>query len=168
MQRTARVLLWALPAATLLCACGGLRHIRVEEVRSVSVQPVGGGKMRVSMDAKISNPSRRTVQLTKLELNVELEGSVIATISTLETVTAPPRSSAFQPVLLELRLRNLISTVIMIQQKKISPDNLTVEGELHAGAFPLSKTIKIEKQPLNAFAAQYGDLVTPLFLMIND
>jgi hypothetical protein len=74
----------------------------------------------------------------------------------------PPHNDAFLPVELELRLRNIISTMIMLQQRQISPEEMMVEGELRVKTFPLTKTVKIEKQSLSAFAAQYGDLLTPL------
>ncbi|MDR1022500.1 MAG: hypothetical protein LBL94_04405 [Prevotellaceae bacterium] len=161
-QHIRKIPLLLLPAVTLLLSCSGLRHISVDDVRNVSVRPSGGGVMLVTLDAKVSNPSCRKVQLTGLELNVELRGSAIATISAKEKVVAPRRSHDFQPVLLEVRLRNLLTTLIALQQKQLSPDELMVEGELRAKAFPFSKTIKIEKQHLSVFAAQYGDFITPL------
>ncbi|MDR0712326.1 MAG: hypothetical protein LBF67_08305 [Prevotellaceae bacterium] len=151
-----------LSAGALLSSCGGLQRIRVEEVRNVSVQPAGGGKMLVNMDARISNPLCRTVQLTGVELNVELKGSLFATISVAEKVKAPPHSNEFQAVSLEVRLRNLLFALITLQQKQLSPDDLMVAGTLKAKIFPLSKTITIEKQNLGVFAAQYGDFITPL------
>lgn len=151
-----------LPAVMLLSSCSGLRHVYVEDVRNVSVQPSGGGVMQVALEAKVGNPSCRTVQLTGLELNVELRGAAFATVSAKDKVVAPRRSHEFQPVLLEVRVRNLLATLIALQQKKLSPDELTVEGVLKAKAFPFSKTIKIEKQRLSVFAAQYGDFITPL------
>ncbi|MDR3367233.1 MAG: LEA type 2 family protein, partial [Prevotellaceae bacterium] len=122
MQGITKILLWALPAAVALSSCSGLSRIRVEEVRNVSVQPIGGGKMLVNMDVKVGNPSRRTVQLTMLELNVELGGALFATISAVKTIAVPPHNDAFLPVELELRLRNIISTMIMLQQRQISPE----------------------------------------------
>ncbi|MDR1416683.1 MAG: hypothetical protein LBJ57_04620 [Prevotellaceae bacterium] len=151
-----------LSAVMLLSSCSGLRHIYVEDVRNVSVQPLRGGVMQVTLDAKVNNPSCRKVQLTELELNVELRGSTIATISAKEKVVAPRRSHDFQPVSLEVRLRNLLTTLIALQQKQLSPDELMVEGTLKVKAFPLSKAIKIKRQPLSVFAAQYGDFITPL------
>jgi LEA14-like dessication related protein len=161
-QHVKKILLLLLPAVAFLSSCSGLQHIRVEEVRNVSVQPSGGGVMQVTLDTKINNPSSRKVQLTSLDISVELRGSVFATISAKEKVVVPRHSNAFQQVLLEVRLRNLLTTLIALQQKKISPDELTVEGTLNAKAFPLSKTIRIEKQSLSVFAAQYGDFITPL------
>ncbi|MDR2814481.1 MAG: LEA type 2 family protein [Prevotellaceae bacterium] len=161
MQRIAKILFWALPAAVALSSCGGLRDVRVEEVRSVSIQPAGG-KMLVNMEAKITNPSRCTVQLTGLELNVALRGADFAAISTVETVEVPPYNDAFQRVSLELRLQNMLSALMTMRQKQISPDELTIAGELKVKTFLWSKAIKVEKQSLSAFAAQYGDLITPL------
>jgi hypothetical protein len=163
MQRIAKILFWALPAAVVLSSCGGLNYTHVNEVRNVSLRPVGGGKMLVDMEVKISSLSNFTVRLSKLELNVELAGAPFATINTTDMLKVPPHNDAFQPVTLELRLQNMLSTLmVMMQQKKISPDELMIEGTLKVSVFPWSKTVKIEKQNLNAFTAQYGDLITPL------
>jgi LEA14-like dessication related protein len=127
------------------------------------VQPAGGGKMLVNMEVKVANSSCFTVRLTKLELNVTLEGAPFATISATDMVKAPPHSDTFQPVLLEVRLQNMLATLMAaLQQKPIAPDELTVEGVIRVSTFPFGKAVKIEKQPLTAFAAQYGDFITPL------
>lgn len=119
--------------------------------------------MLVNMEVRVSNHSCFTVRLTKLELNVALRGAAFATVSATDVLKAPPHSDAFQPVSLELRLQNMFATLmITLQQNSISPDELTVEGTIRVSAFPFSETVKIEKQPLSALAAQYGDLITPL------
>jgi LEA14-like dessication related protein len=163
MQGVARILFWALPAAVVVSSCGGLRHTRVEEVRTVSVQAAGGGKMLVNMDVRVANRSCRTLRLTKLEINVALRDAAFATLTAADVLTVPPRSNAFQPIALELRLQNMLAILMgALQQEQMSPDEMTVEGELRVSAFPFGQTVKIEKQPLRAFAAQYGDWITPL------
>lgn len=119
--------------------------------------------MLVNLEVKVANSSCYTVRLTKLELNVALRGEAFATISAADALKAPPHSDAFQPLLLEVRLQNMLATLMLtLRQQQISPDELTVEGEIRVRSFPFGKTVKIEKQPLNTFAAQYGDLITPL------
>jgi hypothetical protein len=163
MQHAKKVLFLLLPATALLSSCGGLRHTRVEEVRSVSLQPVGGGKMLVSMDVKISSQSSLAVRLSKLALSVELDGAPFASISTADMLKVPPHNDAFQPVTLELRLQNMLpALMVMLQQKQNLSDKLTIEGTLKVSTFLWRRTLKIEKQNLTAFAAQYGDFITPL------
>ncbi len=150
---------------TLLCSCGGLNQIRIEEVRGVQMKPFSGSTLEVGLEAKVNNPSCRKVQLTKLELNVERGSTLFATISTKDKVVFPRYSNEFQPIPMEIRLRNMFGAIMALQQKNFSLDELTVEGELKVKAFPLSKTIKIEKQSIAAFSAQYGDIITPLLNM---
>ena len=151
----------------LLCSCSGLQQIRIEEVRNVQLKPFSGSTLEVELEAKVNNPSYRKVQLTKLELNVFRGNTPFATICTTEKVKISKRSNEFQQVSLEVRLRNMLSAVMALQQKNFSLDELTVEGEIKAKAFPLSKTIKIEKMSIQQFSAQYGDIVTPLLNMRN-
>jgi len=151
----------------LLCSCSGLRQIQIEEVRNVQVKSFSGSKLDVGLEAKVSNPSYRKVQLTKLELNVLRGSTPFAVISTTETVKIARRSNEFQQVALEVRLRNMLSAVMALQQKNFSLDELMVEGEIRAKAFPLSKKIKIEKMSIRQFSAQYGDIVTPLLNLRN-
>ncbi len=146
----------------LLCSCGSLNQIRVEEVRNVQMKPFSGSTLEVGLEVKVRNPSYRKVHLTKLELNVERGGTSFATISAKEKVSIPRRSDDFQPVPLEVRLRNLLAAVMAMQQKNFSVDDLTLSGEIRVKAFPLSKKIKIEKQTVREFSAQYGDIITPL------
>jgi hypothetical protein len=163
MQHAKKILVLLLPAAALLSSCGGLRHTRVEEVRGVSLRSVGGGKMLVNMDVKISSQSSLTVRLSKLALNVELDGAPFAAISTVDMLKVPPRNDAFLPVTLELRLQNMLpALMVMLQQKQNLSDKLTIEGTLKVSTFLWRRTLKIEKQNLTAFAAQYGDFITPL------
>ena len=151
----------------LLCSCGGLQQIRIEEVRNVQLKPFSGSTLGVELEAKVSNPSCRKVQLTKLELNVLRGSTPFATICTTEKVKIARRSNEFQQVSLEVRLRNMLSAIMALQQKNFSLDELTVEGEIRARAFPLSKTIRIEKMSIQQFSAQYGDIVTPLLNIRN-
>jgi LEA14-like dessication related protein len=169
MQHIKKILpLAALALLTLLTSsCGGLRHIRVEDVRNVSLQPAAGGKMQLGMEAKVSNPSCYKVQVEQLTLNVELRGAAFATITTSDKLVIARHSSDFLPIALELRLRNMLAAAIALQKKKLSADELTVEGELKVKSFLLRKTIKIEKQSLRAFSAQFGDFVTPLLSLQN-
>jgi hypothetical protein len=152
---------------TLLCSCSGLKQIRIEEVRNVQLKPFSGSTLGVGLEARVNNPSYRKVQLTKLELNVQRGSTPFATISTTEKVKIAKRSNEFQPVSLEVRLRNVLSAIMAMQLKNFSVDDLTVEGEIKAKAFPLSKTIKIEKMSVREFASQYGDIVTPLLNMYS-
>lgn len=146
----------------LLCSCGGLNQIRVEEVRNVQTKTFSGSTLEVGLEVKVNNPSCRKVHLTKLELDVERNGSLFATISTKDKVSIPRRSDDFQPVPLEIRLRNMLAVVMAMQQKNFSVDDLTLNGEICVRAFPLSKKIKIEKQSIREFSSQYGDIITPL------
>jgi hypothetical protein len=146
----------------LLCSCGGLNQIRVEEVRNVQMKTLSGGTFEVGLEVKVHNPSCRKVRLTKLELDVERGGSLLATVSAKEKVSIPRRSDDFQPLPLEIRLRNLLAAVMAMQQKSFSVDDLTLSGEICVSAFPLSKKIKIKKQTVREFTAQYGDIITPL------
>ncbi|MDR2938238.1 MAG: hypothetical protein LBU92_04790 [Prevotellaceae bacterium] len=149
-------------ALALLCSCSGLRQIRVEEVRNVQVKSFSGSTLSVGLEAKINNPSRRKLQLTKLELNVLRGSSNFATISATEKVKIPKRSNDFSSVPLEVKLNNILSAVMMLQQKNFPIDELLVEGEIKAKIFPLSKKIRIEKMSLREFSLQYGDMITPL------
>ena len=151
----------------LLCSCSGLRQIRVEEVRNVQLKPFSGSTLEVGLEARINNPSYRKVQLTKLELNVLRGNTPFATISATKKVSVPRRSNSFTPVPLEIRLRNVLGAVLALQQKGFSLDELTVEGEIRAKAFPLSKTIAIKKMSMREFTAQYGDFITPLLNLRN-
>jgi len=149
----------------LLCSCSGLKQIRIEEVRNVQLKPFKGSTLEVGLEARVNNPSYRKVQLTKLELNVQRGNTPFAAISATEKINIPRRSNDFTPVPLEIRLRNVLSAIMALQAKNFSIDELTVEGEIRAKAFLLSKTIRIEKMSIQQFTAQYGDIVTPLLNM---
>ncbi len=146
----------------LMCSCGGLQRISVEEVRGVSVTPSMSGTIAVTLEAKVNNPSCRKVQLTRLDLTVEQSGSTLATISATQKVVVPRHSDDFQPVPLEVRLRNMLGFAIALQQKNFSPDNLMLSGEIIVKTFPMRKKIKVEKQSVKDFTTQYGDFITPL------
>lgn len=149
----------------LLCSCSGLKQIRVEEVRNVQVKSFNGSTLAVGLEAKVNNPSRRKVHLTKLELNVLRGSSNFATISTTEKVSIPKRSNEFSAVPVEVRLSNMLSAIMLLQQKKFPIDELSVEGEIRAKAFPLNKKIRIENMSMREFSSQYGDMITPMLNM---
>ena len=149
-------------ALALLCSCGGLRQIQVEEVRNVRLKQFSGNTLAVELEARVNNPSRREVHLNKLELSVTRGTSPFATITTTERLTVPRRSNNFAEVPLEVRLRNMLSVMMAVQLGTFSLDNLVVEGEMTVTAFPVTKKIKIEPINLQAFTEQYGDIVTPL------
>jgi len=128
----------------------------------VQLKSTVGTAMTVGLEARVNNPSCHKVQLTKLELNVLRGSSTFATISTTDKVKVARRSNEFQPVSLEVRLRNVLGAIMLMQQKNLSIDDFMLEGEVVVKAFPLSKKISIEKMSVREFTAQYGDIITPL------
>jgi LEA14-like dessication related protein len=145
-----------------LTSCGNLRDIRVEEIRkgSVSLQPQSSGKMQLSMDARISNPSRRTVTVTQLDFKLRFNGATIAVVSSPNPLRIAKRSNDFQPILLDVQLQNLL---LLLGLRKDNMDKLVVSGTLKAKVGLLRKTIDIDEQPASALVPQVENVIAPLF-----
>jgi LEA14-like dessication related protein len=146
----------------VLTSCGNLRDIRVEEIRrgSVSLQQQSNGKMRLSMDARISNPSRHTVTVTQLDLRLRFNGATIAVVNAPEQLKIAKRSNDFLPLQLDVQLQNML---MLLGLRKNNMDQLVVSGQLKAKAGLLHKTIDIEEQPASALVPQVENVLGPLF-----
>lgn len=149
----------------IVTSCASYKNITIEDVRGSGVKPSSGGKMVIDLEARVNNPTCRKVHLKKLELDVFRNGSLFATLNTPNTVTVPRKSNDFQPIPIELRLRNILATLMTLDNMNIN--DFTVEGEIKVSSFPMYKTIKIPRQSIQTFSAQFGDILTPILSIQN-
>lgn len=148
------IVVWC--ALCALASCSDYSAITITNVKDVKVVPSGGGRFAISLNATITNPTRRRIKLKSATFNLYQNHTPFATLVLTQPIVAARRSQAEHSVHMEVQLQNILAALMGFAG--LSADNLTISGKMVVASFPARRTLHIEPQPLKEFEAQFGNV----------
>jgi hypothetical protein len=142
----------------IITSCNDYSQINITNVKDTNFSHVVGNKFVISLNATIKNSTRRNIKVKSIILDVQQNKMSFAQLKLMEQVVLTAESELDYPIKLELELQNLL--IAMLGFSKMSVEDFSIKGTITASVCIISRTLRIEEQPLKKFEAQFGNILS--------
>lgn len=143
----------------LLSSCGKFEDIRIQGMKGMNFRGMKDGTLFLTLNLEIENPNNRQIIIKKIHFIAWLKDRELGKLVNSERIVLKPKSKEDFEVPIEIRLRTAADVFKLINIKEKILDELTIEGYIKGCSFPVSKKLRIEKQPFTNLLKAYKDTV---------
>ncbi len=141
--------LLSLLLATALSGCGKYDELVIHGVKDYRLRGIKDGVIYLSLIFDIDNPNRKNITINHIEFKAWLNNREFGKLRNSEKIKIESKTRKNYEVPIELVLRTPADAFKLIGAGKNLLNEITVEGYIKGGRFPVTKKISIPKQSLN-------------------
>ena len=130
----------------ILGSCSIMQEIQVGDVQEIKINQIRKGQLKLELYFPIENPGKLNIKLTKMDLDLKLNGIELGNISNNEKVLINKMSNEIYMFPVEVELKGLIKTtmaLISLAEKSMAKYRLT--GNLRVKYFCIKRSIHIDE-----------------------
>ena len=130
----------------ILGSCSMMQEIQVGDMQEIKIDQIRKGRLNLELYIPIENPGKLNIKLTKMDLDLKLNGIELGNISNNEKVLINKMSNKIYMFPVEVELKGLIKTtmaLISLAEKSMAKYRLT--GNLRVKYFCIKKSIHIDE-----------------------
>lgn len=141
--------------AVLLTSCGKYEDIKVMGVNDVKFSGLESSTLHLTATLDIENPNRANIKVKAMEFKTWLGNREFGTIKLDHKIKIKGNSRAGYEVPVEIKLRTAADALKFMTNKEKLLKQMTVEGYIKGGNFPITKKIVVKKQPVDELLKKF-------------
>lgn len=146
-------------ASIMLSGCGRFQGVNIHGFKGVKFRGMKDNKLLLNLKLDVENPNKRRLTIKKFEFKAWLNKRELGNMHNTEKIKLEPKSRVEYEVPVEITLRTAADALKLLGSGEKLLDQLIVEGYIKGCSFPVSKKIRIEKQPFSQLMNAYKDSV---------
>jgi LEA14-like dessication related protein len=115
------------------------------------------GTLFLNLNLEIENPNDRQITIKKIHFKAWIKERELGKLINSKKIVLKPHSKEEFQIPIEIKLRAAADIFKLMTIKEKILDDLTIEGYIKGCAFPVSKKIRIEKQPFTKLISAFKD-----------
>lgn len=155
-MRNSRFTLLALMLVALLSGCNKFDEIQIRGINDVQFNGLMDSKLLLTIALDVENPNSTSLKIKAIELTAWLDKREFGTLRTTEKITLKGKSRTECRVPIEIQLRTAADALLLLSNRERLLEQMTVEGYIKGGKFPVIKKIRIEKQPIRGLLRNFN------------
>ncbi len=131
-----------------------VQDVEVGEIQGIKVNELTTKSVELDLQIPINNKNNFSFKIKKVNLEIELNGSVLGTITEARNVKIPANSNETHHFYLNVDMSKVVSGSINVLASLMSKQKtgVKIKGYIKAKAFMVSEKIYIEEnRPINIF-----------------
>lgn len=138
-----------------LSSCSKFEDIQIKGVEDVKFNGMKDNKIFLTVTLDVENPNKASVNIKTLEFKAWLNNREFGTVKTTQKIKIKGNSRNGYEIPLNIQLRTAADALKLMTNKEKLLKQMTVEGYIKGGKFPVVKKLKIAKQPLQEVINKY-------------
>lgn len=130
----------------LMSGCAKYENVKIHGAPELKFNGLTNSTLHLTLVLDVENPNRASFKVKALEFTAYLAGKHFGSICLDHKIRVRGRSREKYEVPLMIKLRTAADTFKLMANRKKLLQQLTVEGYVKGGKFPVMKKIRIEKQ----------------------
>lgn len=129
-----------------MVGCTEVQDAEIGDIEGLKVSNISGNSVTLEMLVPIHNPNSFRFKITNIDLDVEINGSVVGNISNNNKIVVPAKSYHKHKIKLDVKLKDALQGGAVIFNTLMGrSQKLTLKGFIKARAFVITKKIEVEK-----------------------
>ncbi len=143
-MRLIKIIIALFLLSTILSSCS-VKEVEVGNIKSFNILNVTKEYITVDLAAKVKNPNNFSFTVSKVNLDVNFNGTKLGKINKVEQILIPKNSNEIQHLVFKLKLDNLIKgSLLFLPSLLTNKAKVKITGYIKARKFLLSKKIKVD------------------------
>ncbi len=130
--------------------CSKYQNVDIKGVRDVKFKGMQDGVIYVSLTFDVNNPNSKKIVIKNFEFNAWLNNRELGKLRSTQKIILSPKTRADYEIPVEIKLRTAADALKLMTGGKRALSNLTIEGYVRGGRFPIIKKIKFPRQSLDS------------------
>ncbi|MBQ9471129.1 MAG: hypothetical protein IJU72_09300 [Bacteroidales bacterium] len=141
-------LIIAVATTLLLGSCGKPYDVQMHGVQDIKFVSLDKNKLRLNIVLDAENKQRAALKIKQIDFKAWLGDRELGTVRCTEKIKLKGKRRTACTVPLEIELRTIADALklTVFNQKLLS--QIQIEGHVRGSRFPITKTFKVNKQPL--------------------
>ena len=130
----------------ILGSCSIMQEIQVGDVQEIKINQIRKGQLKLELYFPIENPGKLNIKLTKMDLDLKLNGIELGNISNNEKVLINKMSNEIYMFPVEVELKGLIKTTMaLISLAEKSMAEYRLKGNLRVKFLCIKRNIHVDE-----------------------
>ena len=133
--------------SALLLSCSGFDNIEVGDIEDVRLNRFANRSVEFEVLMPIDNPTSFRFRIVDVDLDVYINNEYIGTISNVDNVLIPSRSSEIYTFPLRVQFSNILKGAVSMFNLFLDRQaEIEVKGRISVRSFPFIKSIKVDEK----------------------
>lgn len=141
-------LIMAIAAALLMASCGKPYDVQMHGVQDIKFVSLDKNKLRLNVVLDAENKQHAALKIKQMDFTAWLGERELGTVRCTEKIKLKGKRRTACTVPLEIELRTIADALKLTVFNKKLLSQIQVEGHVRGSRFPVTKTFKVDKQPL--------------------
>jgi len=143
-----KIFLISIITSVIFTSCSIYKSVDIGGVDKVDFKGMADNKVSLQLKVPIENPNGYKLKITKMDLDVTLNGKYLGKMTNSEDILIPKKSSEVQIFPVDIYVKNMLGSMSMFYKlRNMKSVEMQIEGKIKVKALMRTKTIEVsEKQ----------------------